>query len=120
MVSSYLKARIPAPTTETVQVEIGEWLPDLPESNNPGAIEALNVIPVEGCYGPFKSHAPTTGVATPVGRQAIGRSIGRGSRRLDRQFAWGQRRARRYGLQLRHEGPSMLPFGPMPISVLHE
>jgi len=41
-----------------------EWLPDQPELNNPGLIEALNVIPVAGTY---KSFAPlqTSGNALP-------------------------------------------------------
>lgn len=36
-------------------VPFGEWLPDLPALNNPGALEALNVIPAQGAYVPFKS-----------------------------------------------------------------
>lgn len=47
---------------ESVTVEIGEWLPDLPDLNNPGAIEALNVIPSEGAYVPFKDIVPYAGV----------------------------------------------------------
>jgi hypothetical protein len=39
---------------EDVLVPFGEWLPDLPAVNNPGALEALNVIPAEGVYVPFK------------------------------------------------------------------
>lgn len=31
--------------TEAVQIPFGEWLPDLPENNNPGALIAQNVIP---------------------------------------------------------------------------
>lgn len=38
---------------DRVTVPFGEWLPDQPELNNPGAIEALNVMPVEGSYTPF-------------------------------------------------------------------
>src|ERR1044072_6088641 len=37
----------------SVEVTFGEWLPDQPERNNPGAVEALNVLPVSGSYGPF-------------------------------------------------------------------
>lgn len=29
---------------------LGEWLPDLPFYNNPGLVEALNTIPVDGAY----------------------------------------------------------------------
>lgn len=32
-------------TTQPVLIEFGEWLPDLPETDNPGALEALNCIP---------------------------------------------------------------------------
>lgn len=34
-------------------VPFGEWLPDIAELNNPGAVEALNVIATENCYVPF-------------------------------------------------------------------
>jgi len=43
---------------QRVTVPFGEWLPDMPELNNPGAIEALNVIPAEGGYVPFAQHSP--------------------------------------------------------------
>lgn len=33
----------------------------MPELNNPGAVEALNVIPAEGCYVPFAQHVPEDG-----------------------------------------------------------
>src|SRR5262249_24344625 len=36
-------------------VPIGEWLPDLPAINNPGALEALNVIPASASYRPIAS-----------------------------------------------------------------
>jgi hypothetical protein len=39
-------------------VPFGEWLPDMPELNNPGAVEALNVIPAEGGYVSFGQHTP--------------------------------------------------------------
>lgn len=32
-------------STQAVEIDFGEWLPDLPEHNNPGALIALNVIP---------------------------------------------------------------------------
>jgi hypothetical protein len=36
-------------------VPFGEWLPDLPKFNNPGATEAKNVVPGAGNYLPFQS-----------------------------------------------------------------
>lgn len=33
----------------------GEWLPDLPELNNPGLTEALNVLPADGSYRSFQT-----------------------------------------------------------------
>lgn len=55
----------PAPTEPTT-VEFGEWLPDLPNENNPGALEALNVIPSEKCYVPFKDLTLQTGLVLPA------------------------------------------------------
>lgn len=49
----------------SVPVEFGEWLPDLPERNNPGAVEALNVLPAEGCYTPLPAFAPISGATVP-------------------------------------------------------
>lgn len=43
---------------ENVKVPFGEWLPDLPAMENPGAIEALNVIPSENSYIPWGDHTP--------------------------------------------------------------
>lgn len=40
-----------------VELPFGEWLPDQPDYKNPGLVEAENVLPVVGGYGPF---------ATPV------------------------------------------------------
>jgi hypothetical protein len=39
-------------------VPFGEWLPDMAELNNPGAVEALNVLPAEGGYVPFNQLEP--------------------------------------------------------------
>ena len=36
-----------------ITIPFGEWLPDLPNMQNPGAIEALNVIPAQTSYQPF-------------------------------------------------------------------
>ncbi len=50
-----LSQRLPAlPLREpsTVVVPFGEWLPDLPEFANPGALTARNVIPKKDSYGP--------------------------------------------------------------------
>jgi hypothetical protein len=41
--------------TEPVTVKFGEWLPDLPESDNPGALIALNVIPQALSYRSLNS-----------------------------------------------------------------
>lgn len=50
---------------QPVDVPFGEWLPDMPEENNPGAIEALNVIPGEGGYTPFKQLSQVGTLALP-------------------------------------------------------
>ncbi|TXH45947.1 MAG: hypothetical protein E6Q97_30590 [Desulfurellales bacterium] len=46
---------------EIAPLAFGEWLPDMPYVNNPGGLEALNVIPSEECYVPFKELVLTTG-----------------------------------------------------------
>lgn len=40
-----------------------EWLPDQPDLNNPGLIEALNVLPVDGTYA---SYSPLAGTGTAL------------------------------------------------------
>lgn len=48
----------------------GPWLPDLPELNNPGMTEALNVLPMDGVYQPFRGLATlqaATLSAIPIG-----------------------------------------------------
>lgn len=40
-----------------VEVPLGEWLPDQPSLNNPGLMEADNVYPIDGGYGPFRTPA---------------------------------------------------------------
>jgi hypothetical protein len=50
---------------EKVDVAAGEWLPDQPNVNNPGALEALNVLPFGQNYAPFCSHEPQVNGATP-------------------------------------------------------
>ncbi len=36
-------------------IMVGEWLPDLPDYQNPGALTAKNVLPLGASYGPFPS-----------------------------------------------------------------
>jgi hypothetical protein len=36
------------------EIPFGDWTPNAPALNNPGAYEALNVIPAEGGYTPFQ------------------------------------------------------------------
>lgn len=49
---------------DTTEIPYGEWLPDAPELNNPGALEALNVLPGEGgSYIPMCAHSPTAQIA---------------------------------------------------------
>jgi hypothetical protein len=40
------------------KLQFGEWLPDLPPNENPGAIEAKNCIPKATSYEQFKALAP--------------------------------------------------------------
>ena len=55
-------------TRITPLVRIGEWLPDRPENNNPGANDIRNVI-VEGeSYKPFKNFAATTNAVSTATR----------------------------------------------------
>lgn len=46
---------IPAKRTEPDTLRFPEWLPDQPDLNNPGMIEALNVMPAFQHYLPVKS-----------------------------------------------------------------
>lgn len=36
------------------KIKLGEWLPDLPLYENPGLVEALNCLPVDGQYAPYQ------------------------------------------------------------------
>lgn len=45
---------------QPITVEFGAWAPDLPDLANPGALEALNVIPKERSYGPLKALSAQT------------------------------------------------------------
>jgi hypothetical protein len=44
-----------------------EWLPDQPDLGNPGLIEALNVVPVDEAYEPFR---PLTAFGNTIGASA--------------------------------------------------
>lgn len=46
-------AEVQPDAIEPSEIPYGEWLPDQPTVNNPGAVEALNVIPADGSYVPF-------------------------------------------------------------------
>ena len=50
---------------EVVDLPVGEWLPDLPKVNNPGALEALNVLPLNGVYVPLPTHEGQVNGALP-------------------------------------------------------
>lgn len=41
-------------------IPFGDWLPDLPETDNPGAITAQNCLPINGAYGPMPGFAATS------------------------------------------------------------
>ena len=45
-------------------IPFGEWLPDRPARDNPGATEARNVVPIAGGYGPTRSLVTYTNALT--------------------------------------------------------
>jgi hypothetical protein len=47
-----------------------EWLPDLPDLDNPGLIEALNVVPIDSAYEPFRPLTPIGVANNTVGSSA--------------------------------------------------
>lgn len=51
-------------TRLTDLIQIGEWLPDRPENNNPGANNVQNVIVQGESYKPFKKFSAATGVVS--------------------------------------------------------
>lgn len=54
-----------------MRVPFGEWLPDQPDLDNPGATVATNVVPrTRGSYGPLNSLAPFSSGALPA--RAVG------------------------------------------------
>ena len=50
-------------------IPLGEWLPDLPQRNNPGAITAQNVIPHQNSYKPL---AALSAYSSAISGQALG------------------------------------------------
>lgn len=50
-------------------ITFGDWLPDLPEYNNSGLLDAKNVLPLDGTYKPFKPLVSTGNAlsARPIG-----------------------------------------------------
>lgn len=50
---------------DPVTLPFGEWLPDLMDFRNPGAVEALNVIPTPQGYRPFRDITPIDGLLLP-------------------------------------------------------
>jgi hypothetical protein len=61
--SALLSLPIAPDELEYTDVSFGEWLPDLPELNNPGGLEALNVLPDSGGYRPFPQLQAVGGAA---------------------------------------------------------
>jgi hypothetical protein len=60
-------------------IPVGPWQPDLPELQNPGALEAKNVIPDAASYRPLPSFATTGGAMTARVQGAISaRGLGGG------------------------------------------
>lgn len=52
-------------------VRFGEWMPDLPDKDNPGATVAENVIPLASSYGSFASQVVYSNALTAMARGAI-------------------------------------------------
>lgn len=63
---NYLGLAVAPDQIESTPVSFGEWLPDMPEIDNPGAVEALNVIPSEGGYIPFNDVSAIAGLTLPA------------------------------------------------------
>jgi hypothetical protein len=63
---------------EDGRVMLGEWLPDLPEFNNPGLVEARNCIPIDDSYTDFPELdvGGTTLASTVLGAFAAVDSVG--------------------------------------------
>lgn len=54
-----------------MRVQFGEWLPDLPDLDNPGSTTVLNVYPGENCYRPFRALSGYTSALTARCRGAF-------------------------------------------------
>ena len=54
-----------------MKLELGEWTPDLPDLGNPGATEALNVLPSASSYLPLLAVSPITDALTARCRGAM-------------------------------------------------
>lgn len=67
---SLLELPIQADQQEPATIPFGEWLPDQATLNNPGAVEALNVVPLDGSYGPFPQLVAEANSASDVVRGA--------------------------------------------------
>lgn len=65
---SFRGLRIPPAKVEWAPIDFGEWLPDIEQFNNPGATEALNVLPTLRGFAPFKTFTPegTLTLTSPV------------------------------------------------------
>lgn len=59
-------------------VKFGPWLPDLPELDNPGLTEALNVLPVSKSYAPYRPLSTQAGAlaSRPLGGISVRDSSG--------------------------------------------
>lgn len=53
----------------TNKVMFGQYLPDLPPTDNTGLTEALNVVPIDGAYGPYN---PITATSDALSARARG------------------------------------------------
>src|SRR4051794_16120834 len=53
------------------RIPVGPWSPDLPELENPGSLEALNVYPAAQSYRPAPSFAPVSNALTARAQGAI-------------------------------------------------
>lgn len=60
---------------QSTAFSFGQWLPDLPYFNNPGLVEALNTVPVDGHYKSYSPMASTASDAT-IGARAQGAFAG--------------------------------------------
>lgn len=69
MSSLALKFQIPRTVTARKEVPFGEWMPDLPSYNNPGATVANGVIPKATSYGPV---AGLTNIYTALTARCLG------------------------------------------------